>query len=86
VKTIQCVCDGHCPHHQQNGTCETRGSCFTAVEEVWDEQSGEYVAEWSYGCLAQEQGGGLLQVINKILNIIPHPNPPLLFVLLHSAK
>jgi hypothetical protein len=53
---------------------------------VWDEQSGEYVAEWSYGCLAQEQGGGLLQVINKILNIIPHPNPPLLFVLLHSAK
>ncbi|ETN60912.1 activin receptor type I [Anopheles darlingi] len=47
----------------QNGTCETRpgGSCFASVEEVLDEETKQYVAEYSHGCMSPEQGGGLLQ-------------------------
>ncbi|CAK9796628.1 Bone morphogenetic protein receptor type-1B [Anthophora plagiata] len=56
---ITCYCEGHCPDDRQNGTCEGRpgGHCFSAVEEVWDAESGEYVPEWSFGCLPPDEQG-----------------------------
>ena len=40
----------------KNGTCEAEvgGSCFQAVEEVYDPDTNEYVPEHSYGCLREE--------------------------------
>ncbi|XP_035781309.1 bone morphogenetic protein receptor type-1B-like isoform X1 [Anopheles albimanus] len=63
ARTLQCYCEGHCPGNMQNGTCETRpgGSCFASVEEVLDEETKQYVPEYSHGCMSPEQGGGLLQ-------------------------
>ncbi|KAG5348460.1 BMR1B protein, partial [Acromyrmex charruanus] len=54
-----CYCDGHCPDGRQNGTCDLRpgGQCFSAVEEVWDPEQGDYVPEWSFGCLPPAEGG-----------------------------
>lgn len=59
VLGIICYCDGHCPDGRQNGTCELRagGQCFSAVEEVWESELGEYVPEWSFGCLPPAEGG-----------------------------
>ncbi|XP_003491200.1 bone morphogenetic protein receptor type-1B isoform X1 [Bombus impatiens] len=56
---ITCYCEGHCPDDRENGTCEGRpgGHCFSAVEEVWDAESGEYVPEWSFGCLPPDEQG-----------------------------
>lgn len=56
---ITCYCEGHCPDDRQNGTCEGRpgGHCFSAVEEVWDAEAGEYVPEWSFGCLPPDEQG-----------------------------
>ncbi|EAT35728.1 AAEL012125-PA, partial [Aedes aegypti] len=63
ARALQCYCEGHCPGNLQNGTCETRpgGSCFAAVEEVTDDETGLTVPEWSHGCMPPEQNGGLLQ-------------------------
>ncbi|XP_052868580.1 bone morphogenetic protein receptor type-1B isoform X1 [Anopheles cruzii] len=63
ARALQCYCEGHCPGNVQNGTCETRpgGSCFASVEEVLDEETKQWVPEWSHGCMSPEQGGGLLQ-------------------------
>ena len=54
-----CYCDGYCPDGRQNGTCDLRpgGQCFSAVEEVWDPEQGDYVPEWSFGCLPPAEGG-----------------------------
>ncbi|KAL6443764.1 hypothetical protein ACFW04_001687 [Cataglyphis niger] len=59
VLGIICYCDGHCPDGRQNGTCELRagGQCFSAVEKVWESELGEYVPEWSFGCLPPAEGG-----------------------------
>lgn len=67
ARTLQCFCEGHCPDNSQSGTCETRpgGTCFASVEEVKDEITGQPELEYSFGCMAPEQGGGLLQVIFK---------------------
>ncbi|TDG48946.1 hypothetical protein AWZ03_004630 [Drosophila navojoa] len=57
-----CYCDGSCPNNVSNGTCETRpgGSCFSAVEEVYDETTGTYEEERTFGCMPPEDNGGLL--------------------------
>lgn len=63
-KSLKCVCDGHCPdNNESNGTCETRpgGFCFSTVENVWDEETGDYIVEYTAGCMAPEHSGGLLQ-------------------------
>lgn len=56
---ITCYCEGHCPDDRQNGTCEGRpgSQCFSAVEEVWDPELGDYVPEWSFGCLPPAEQG-----------------------------
>ncbi|XP_076289487.1 bone morphogenetic protein receptor type-1B-like [Lasioglossum baleicum] len=55
---ITCYCKGHCPDDRQNGTCEG-GYCFSAVEEFWDADTGEYVPEWLFGCLPLDERGSL---------------------------
>lgn len=70
---LTCYCDGSCPGNTQNGTCEVRpgGQCFSAVEEVIDDISGQIEPEYSFGCLSPDQAGGLLQVkFIKIANLI----------------
>ncbi|XP_073826849.1 serine/threonine receptor kinase thickveins isoform X2 [Musca autumnalis] len=61
-RTLTCYCDGSCPNNIINGTCETRpgGSCFSAVEEVYDEITGTYEEERTYGCMPPEESGGFL--------------------------
>ena len=68
ARTLTCYCDGSCPNNVNNGTCETRpgGFCFSAVEEVYDETTGTYEEERTYGCMPPEENGGFLMVvINK---------------------
>lgn len=62
ARTLTCYCDGSCPDNAVNGTCETRpgGSCFSLVEEVYDESTGAVEEERTYGCLPPEENGGLL--------------------------
>lgn len=52
-----CYCDGNCPDGRQNGTCETRGSCFRTIEEFWDKETNEITLESSYGCLPPDESG-----------------------------
>lgn len=61
---LTCYCEGHCPENTQNGTCEVRpgGQCFSAVEEVIDEITGQIEPEYSFGCISADQAGSLLQV------------------------
>lgn len=65
-----CYCDGFCPDDKQNGTCILRkgGYCFSAVEEVWDNDLQEFVPEWSFGCLPSDESG-LMQCKG---NLLPH--------------
>lgn len=67
ARSLICYCDGSCPDNASNGTCETRpgGSCFSAVEEVYDEGTGTYEEERTYGCMPPEENGGLLMVSLK---------------------
>ncbi|XP_017867919.1 PREDICTED: bone morphogenetic protein receptor type-1B [Drosophila arizonae] len=62
ARSMICYCDGSCPNNASNGTCETRpgGSCFSAVEEVYDETTGTYEEERTFGCMPPEDNGGLL--------------------------
>ncbi|XP_022900135.1 bone morphogenetic protein receptor type-1B isoform X1 [Onthophagus taurus] len=66
----RCYCQGHCPDNQTNGTCEIKqgGMCFTAVEIEQDETTGNYEAEFTYGCLPDEEGG-LMQCKGSL---VPH--------------
>ncbi len=77
---LRCFCNGHnCPHHDNadlsfNATCLARpgASCFAAVEEVRDVQSGQLVAERAYGCLPPPDEGGILQCH---AHLVPHATP-----------
>ena len=42
------------------------GQCFSAVEEVFDEITGTYEPEYSFGCISADQAGALLQVNHKV--------------------
>ncbi|XP_055920083.1 bone morphogenetic protein receptor type-1B isoform X2 [Eupeodes corollae] len=70
-RTLTCYCDGSCPDNVVNGTCETRpgGSCFSSVEEVYDDMTGTYEEERTYGCMPPEEYGGLLMC--KVASV-PH--------------
>ena len=63
---LTCFCLGHCPKFpndpSKNGTCEAKpgAKCFSAVEEVYDPESGKYEPERTYGCLPPDETG-LLQ-------------------------
>lgn len=68
---MTCYCEGHCPDSNvQNGTCEVKagGQCFSAVEEVHDEITGQIEPEYSFGCISADQAGVLLQVNEKFQN------------------
>ncbi|XP_057321180.1 bone morphogenetic protein receptor type-1B [Microplitis mediator] len=63
VAGIECYCDGYCNDDKQNGTCLLGpGSfCFSAVDEVWDRELGEYVPEYSFGCLSRDDESAFMQ-------------------------
>lgn len=63
-KSLICYCDGVCPDNSVNNTCTTRpgGTCFSSVEEIFDESTGELEPERIYGCMSPEDNGGLFQV------------------------
>lgn len=76
VVGILCYCEGHCPY-DHNGTCLAKpgSQCFSAVEEVYNHETGQYEPERSYGCLpADEQGfmqvwlSLIMIILNKLLD------------------
>ena len=71
ITGLSCYCEGHCPTTTQHGTCEVKqgGQCFSMVEEVYDETTGQMEAEYSFGCISADQGSSLLQVLNMNINI-----------------
>lgn len=58
---LTCYCEHQCPNGQPNGTCETSrySQCFSAVQEEYNEETGEYEPVESYGCLAAGEQGFL---------------------------
>lgn len=56
---VLCYCEGNCPEDQQNGTCAAKpgSQCFSAIEEVYNYESGQYEPEISYGCLPPDEQG-----------------------------
>lgn len=57
-----------------NGTCEVKpgGMCFAAVREDYDNETGAFDPEYSYGCLPPEDEGFLqvnLAISFSIINI-----------------
>ncbi|XP_037957772.1 bone morphogenetic protein receptor type-1B isoform X2 [Teleopsis dalmanni] len=71
ARTLSCYCEGSCPDNAMNGTCETRpgGSCFSTVEGYYDELTGTYEVDRTYGCMPPEDNGGLLMC--KVA-VVPH--------------
>lgn len=59
-RTLSCYCEGSCPNNAPNGTCETRlgGSCYSSVEEEYDDLTDTYGEYRTYGCLAPDESGG----------------------------
>lgn len=82
AKVLTCHCDGVCPENGLNNTCQTRpgGTCFSSVEELQDEATGELEPERIYGCMSPEDNGGLFQVF------IFYPLPGLLNLFSHIAS
>ncbi|CAG0912791.1 unnamed protein product [Notodromas monacha] len=70
---LLCFCSMHCPDGSFNGTCRARPNsvCFAAVEQVYNEDSGTYEPEYSYGCLPPDETG-LMQCRG---NLVPHLVP-----------
>lgn len=70
---LRCFCLGHCPDGRHNGTCVARpqAKCFSAVEEVYDPDTGNLVPERTYGCLPPDESG-LLQVSSGFTFLISH--------------
>ncbi|ALC39324.1 tkv [Drosophila busckii] len=59
-RSLTCYCEGSCPNNVSNGTCETKSSCFSSVQEVYDETTNSYEEERTYGCMPPEDNGGFL--------------------------
>ncbi|XP_046405242.1 bone morphogenetic protein receptor type-1B [Ischnura elegans] len=72
-QSVTCYCDGHCPDNVANGTCTARpGShCFSAVEEVYNPDTGSWGPERTYGCLPPEETG----LMQCKANVVPHRKP-----------
>ncbi|XP_054266170.1 bone morphogenetic protein receptor type-1B-like [Macrosteles quadrilineatus] len=73
VSGILCYCEGHCPDGLHNGTCEAKpgSQCFSAVEDVYNLETGNYEEERTYGCLPPDEQG-FMQCKG---NLVPHQMP-----------
>ncbi|XP_054707219.1 bone morphogenetic protein receptor type-1B-like [Uloborus diversus] len=73
VLSLTCYCAGVCPNSQPNGTCLARphSQCFSAVEQVYNHETGLLENERTYGCLPPEEGG-LMQCKG---HLVPHQIP-----------
>ncbi|CAL1285066.1 unnamed protein product [Larinioides sclopetarius] len=73
VSSLICYCAGHCPSNQPNGSCLARpnSSCFSAVEQVYNPDTGLLEDERTYGCLPPEENG-FMQCKG---NLVPHQIP-----------
>ncbi|XP_059472287.1 bone morphogenetic protein receptor type-1B [Neocloeon triangulifer] len=59
VHALTCYCQGHCPDHKPNGTCEAEPNsrCFAAVESVFNSATRRYEPDYTYGCLPPDETG-----------------------------
>ncbi|KAJ4438637.1 hypothetical protein ANN_14584, partial [Periplaneta americana] len=59
VSGVECFCDGHCPDNKPNGTCvgQPGSQCFSAVEEVFNPETGLLEEERTFGCLPPDESG-----------------------------
>ncbi|KAG8182734.1 hypothetical protein JTE90_026185 [Oedothorax gibbosus] len=74
ASSLICYCSsGHCPNGQQNGSCFARphSQCFSAVEQVYNEQTDLLEEERTHGCLPPEESG-LMQCKG---HLVPHQIP-----------
>ncbi|KAI5711635.1 hypothetical protein M8J75_001959 [Diaphorina citri] len=62
VESVLCYCENHCPGDQINGTCEAvRGAqCYSAVEEYYNRETGDWEIQRTWGCLPPDDGGFFL--------------------------
>ncbi|KAK6629834.1 hypothetical protein RUM43_003654 [Polyplax serrata] len=67
---VLCYCVGHCPGDQATGTCEAQegGTCFTAIEEVFNTETNKWEPDVTYGCFPGDERG-LMQCKSYM---IPH--------------
>ncbi|XP_024938312.1 bone morphogenetic protein receptor type-1A isoform X3 [Cephus cinctus] len=56
---IICFCEKHCSENQSSGSCEVKsgGHCFVAVKNIWEPEKGEYIQQWTSGCLSSKKIG-----------------------------
>ncbi|GFQ98237.1 hypothetical protein TNCT_557551 [Trichonephila clavata] len=73
VYSLICYCAGHCPSNQPNGSCFARpnSQCFSAVEQVYNPDTGLLEDERTYGCLPPEENG-FMQCKG---HLVPHQIP-----------
>ncbi|GFT67028.1 hypothetical protein NPIL_405422 [Nephila pilipes] len=73
VYSLICYCAGHCPSNQPNGSCFARpnSQCFSAVEQVYNQDTGLLEDERTYGCLPPEENG-FMQCKG---HLVPHQIP-----------
>ncbi|KAJ9592925.1 hypothetical protein L9F63_015430, partial [Diploptera punctata] len=59
LNSVVCYCDGHCPDDKPNGTCigQPGSHCFSAVEEIYNIETGVFEEERTYGCLPPDESG-----------------------------
>lgn len=71
--SLECYCAGHCPFDDYNGTCTAlpESQCFSAVEEVYNPDTGLHEPERTYGCLPPEEGSIMLCKAH----LVPHKIP-----------
>jgi hypothetical protein len=65
---ILCYCRMHCPDGNFNGTClgAPNSMCFAAAEQVYNDETGGYESELSYGCMPPDEAG-LMQVRSQLI-------------------
>ncbi|XP_071488174.1 bone morphogenetic protein receptor type-1B-like [Diadema antillarum] len=69
TEMMYCYCDEHCPETTRNNTCypSPGGWCFAQIQAGEDGVQHETPIR-SYGCLAPEEEGGLLQCKGQLSN------------------
>ncbi|XP_041485680.1 bone morphogenetic protein receptor type-1B-like [Lytechinus variegatus] len=69
TKMMYCYCDEHCPETTRNNTCypSPGGWCFAQIQAGEDGVEHETPIR-SYGCLAPEEDGGLMQCKGQLSN------------------
>ncbi|XP_070396823.1 bone morphogenetic protein receptor type-1B [Dermacentor albipictus] len=72
-RALDCYCLGSCPDGSYNGTCSAppESDCFSAVEEVFNPETGLLEPERTYGCLPAEESS----LLWCKAHLVPHKVP-----------